>query len=383
MDGYPSIFGVEAPQFVSGEDTIELDYVTISRDDPDLKDIEHKSIRTGHKEWTNKGKHWTFEVLVNICKYPNSYEKYQELKAFNNTLVDELFKRRDGSAFKNNNGVEVKFFIEEMEEFYYKHYLYPDRLRILFISQDPIDLAISTGSSSGVPDNHVIPETIMEMYGESWDGSVMDGNYIGPSLTEAGSVASATDAPANSKKALQTNNTNEYLSFTSLVNADADNYVIFLVGRQAGSISTGYIMYGLDFRDNSSIPIILLPICWSGGNDQWAMYINNNIVTTTGIGKNTDDPHIRCLILQNNNADLYIDGGSSILNAAYSPVQFGGTNYARLNQSSTGSLRFSYMHHQSVHKFPSDKLVDLTWLNNYGNALAAYYGLSWTNITGI
>lgn len=152
MDSYPSIFGTGAPRFVhdyggAGETNVDLDYVIILRDEPDPGDIEHKSIKTGHREWTDIGKHWTFEVLVQLFRYANPYTAYQNFKQYKNELV-ALYKRRDGTLIKNSEDDVILFFIEAMEESYYDHYLYPDVLKIRFVSQDPIDIPITSGGGA-------------------------------------------------------------------------------------------------------------------------------------------------------------------------------------------------------------------------------------------
>lgn len=143
-----SIFGVQAPKFKSGETEVELDHIVIVRDEPDLDDTEHKSIITGYREWDKKGKHWIFEVEVYIYKYANPLTAYQNFKNYEFELV-ELWKRRDGNSFHNEDDEIVYFFIESMEELYLEHYQYPDVLRVRFLSQNPIDIPI--GGTPPIP----------------------------------------------------------------------------------------------------------------------------------------------------------------------------------------------------------------------------------------
>lgn len=136
-----SIFGNQAPKFIAGETEVNLDYCVVLQDEADLEDILHQSKVTGHREWSHRGKHWIFKVKIHLFKYEDVYSAYQNFKQYEHQLVT-LYKRRDGNPVTNLHGEEVKFFIENIEEGYLQHYLYPDILFITFLSQDPIDLPL-------------------------------------------------------------------------------------------------------------------------------------------------------------------------------------------------------------------------------------------------
>lgn len=234
-----------------------------------------------------------------------------------------------------------------------------------------------------------IPETILFINGEAWNGSTTAGDYIGPSITESGTVSVSF---VLGKDAIITNNINEYLRFDDTISNEPSNYVVFLIGRTVASLitDTGYAMYGIDMRkDDSSYTRLRFPICWVGGPRQhiYSYGISGTTDVSVTLSSSADGIYdtrinnIRCLILQNETGKLFIKG-DLILTGGWIPCELGGAgHFNRINQSSS-TVRQALLSHLSVHKFSSTGQVDQDWVNNYANSLTAYYtGLTWNNVT--
>jgi len=388
-DSYPSIFGTSAPKFIYdlggvNEEEVLLDRVRILRDEPDLDDIEHKSVITGHTEWTNKGKHWTFEVQVQIFdedNYTNAYNLYLSLKSFKHKLVT-LWKRRDGTQIQNDNDEDVLFFIERVEENYLEHYLFPDFLIMTFVSQNPVDLPLTTIP----PPVYETPVTVLELYGENWNGTVMSGHTPPISFAEVGSVGAAAPSGLNSKKAMDANVINEYLYFTEEINAGADNYVVFVVGAQPGQ-ATAAASSAFDGRLTAgTYPRMLIRVGASSGNISdieyyWGTDAFHQEVVNLPAYDNRNF-FIRCFIFRNTYSKLYVEGGSAVHAGGWTPTALGGASYFNRVCQNSSNFQHTYIAHLSIHKFPvSSNPLDLDWVNNYGAALATYYAKIWNNIT--
>jgi len=134
-----SLFGIQAPKYIVGSTTVNLDHWITLDDGPEDDIIMHESIINRHREWVVKGQHWIFSGNLLLFKYADPQTKYDELKPDEYTLVDQLFRRRDGIAIKDAADAVVKFRVESIHETYIKdHPDYPDILRITFKSQDYI-----------------------------------------------------------------------------------------------------------------------------------------------------------------------------------------------------------------------------------------------------
>lgn len=145
-----SIFGIQAPQFESGSETILLDHVVLSKDNDswDYDDILHESVFNRYRVWTDMGDHFTFRLLMYLFKYDNPQAKYEQLKTYHRTLV-KLYRRRDANPFRNSAGDIVLFRFDKMVEGFLHDVKYPDILTLEFVSQDVIDFSktlVSYGS---------------------------------------------------------------------------------------------------------------------------------------------------------------------------------------------------------------------------------------------
>lgn len=139
-----SIFGIQSPKFVKGANTYLLDHSVIIKDAPEQDIIMHESILNRHREFVIKGKHWVFEINLLLFKYGvDAQDKYDELKPLERTLVDQLFRRKDGIAIKDSTNTLVKFFIDEITETYLNRWDFPDVLRIRFVSEKYVDMTKS------------------------------------------------------------------------------------------------------------------------------------------------------------------------------------------------------------------------------------------------
>lgn len=133
-----SIFGIDRPKFIDSIETeIELFHSVVIKDEPDFLTIQQESIINRHREWVDLGEHWVFQVQVYLWKYANPKAKYEQLHSY----LDEeviLFRRSDGEPFKNPEGNDALFKIEEVTPVYLRQTKYYDIVIITFISVDPI-----------------------------------------------------------------------------------------------------------------------------------------------------------------------------------------------------------------------------------------------------
>jgi hypothetical protein len=143
------MFGTGAPKFVinaglENQSILLLNHITIKTDEPDTDLIEHKSVITGHRNFINLGKHWSFEIMLYLFKYAYPRNKYQQIKSFEG-LTGLLYRHADGAPFKDKNQNNVLFMLTNIDESYLDTVKYKDLLTISFKSLEYIDL--SDGSS--------------------------------------------------------------------------------------------------------------------------------------------------------------------------------------------------------------------------------------------
>jgi len=142
-----SIFGSSAPKFVYdlggvNEATVLLDYCIITRDDPDVRKIVHESELSADRDFITRGDFWEFEVMVNLYKYEDPRNKFEEIYQYKNLNV-ALWKHRDGSAFLDSSGDEVLFYIDEITPRNLTRLDYKDVLFIRFLSLKEVDFSNS------------------------------------------------------------------------------------------------------------------------------------------------------------------------------------------------------------------------------------------------
>lgn len=252
-------------------------------------------------------------------------------------------------------------------------------------------------STQTLTSNFVVPETIIEMFGESWSSTTgMDANYIGPPVVEVKTVQNlGAGVEYNNKRMIYVNEANEYLdlSTTSEFVDVASNYVLFQVAlNQVFAGESGLAHYGIDCRKSDSSEIRLrFPSFWTGGTFQHGyMYgVGENVLVLStltaakyDLAIESNNAFIRCLVLQQNSGRLFLRGETTpVVSGGWTPCKLGGTGYwIRVNQNSSNQRAVGLLH-LSVHKFPSDRIIDIDWLNSYGNDLATFYNLTWNNFT--
>lgn len=138
-----SIFGIEAPKFMDGSTEVLLDYAVVLRDEPEYGRQVLQSVIDGHRARKNQHYHWAFEVMINLLKYDEPKDKFDEIHLHKNALVT-LWRTRDHDSFKNSSGTVVKFKFYEIIPTWIDSPIYPDRLILKFSSQDPIDISKNT-----------------------------------------------------------------------------------------------------------------------------------------------------------------------------------------------------------------------------------------------
>lgn len=145
-----SIFGIEAPKFIKDSTTILLDHIIVLNDNPELEIIRQESIINRHREWVVIGDHWTFEINILLFKFEDdALTIYNTIKDYEYEIVDSLYRRRDGIAFKDADNNDVPFRLDYVHEFYIDRWDYPDLLNLKFSSQERVVIeksAIDPGS---------------------------------------------------------------------------------------------------------------------------------------------------------------------------------------------------------------------------------------------
>ena len=113
-----SIFGASAPKFIfdpagENEATILLDYWTTTLDEPEIREVVHESELQASRQIVPRGDFWIFEGRINLYKYGTLAEirsKFEEIYQYNNSEV-ELYKHRDGEAYKDSSNNSVLFYL--------------------------------------------------------------------------------------------------------------------------------------------------------------------------------------------------------------------------------------------------------------------------------
>jgi hypothetical protein len=141
--------GLSLPRFTTDTAALDLDFITVIKDEPINDNIVHKSILNGAQRLVIKGSHWGFEVNVNLWKYDNPKAKYDEIFSFQYTM-GKLQRHRDGSFIQDSSGNDVYFILTECVPYYLKAgYLADpnyDCMIVRFLSSEYVDL-----SKYGVP----------------------------------------------------------------------------------------------------------------------------------------------------------------------------------------------------------------------------------------
>jgi len=137
------IFGTGAPKFIYNptglNEEVLLDYAIIIEDKPEADFLIHESIFTGHREFINLGKYWTIKLNINLYKQTYAETYFNTIKQYEGLEV-RFFRHRDGDYVKDNLGAEVPFFLETIDESYYKTPDYKDLLTLKLKSTKYVDM---------------------------------------------------------------------------------------------------------------------------------------------------------------------------------------------------------------------------------------------------
>ena len=124
----------------TAEETVLLDYVRITKDEPEVDELMHQSELTGHREFVDRGDHWVFEVVLNLYKYSDPRSKFEQIYHYRHKNVD-LWRHRDGAALADADGNNVSCRIVEIRPFYLEQSTFRDQLLIRFVSRDYVDFS--------------------------------------------------------------------------------------------------------------------------------------------------------------------------------------------------------------------------------------------------
>ena len=112
------IFGTTNPKFVSGVNTVNLEY---SHLDPAFlipAEIMHESVLTGFRSFVNSNDFARFGVMIYLWKYPNPVTKFEELQTYKNTTVF-FYPHSDGDPIWDVDGNdEANFNIKSVTGYY-------------------------------------------------------------------------------------------------------------------------------------------------------------------------------------------------------------------------------------------------------------------------
>lgn len=137
------IFGSTAPKFVvdpqGASHTVVLDYIVVTKDEPEQDILIHESIFTGHREIIIKGSYWVYECDLHLFKYWSPTTKYNTLKGYVGNEVS-FYRHRNGDVLRDSSGNEVMMLFESMDEAYYQTPDYKDLLKLRFRSLKYVDL---------------------------------------------------------------------------------------------------------------------------------------------------------------------------------------------------------------------------------------------------
>jgi hypothetical protein len=129
------IFGTSAPQFIiAGPDTLNLNYVTIEKDEPQIDFIQQESVVNGHRNFVIKGKHWEFHVLQHLWKFASPITQYQDAKNNFEGHTGSLYRHKDAPPFTE------QFILYSVEEYYLERSMYKDLILYKFRSIDYVDI---------------------------------------------------------------------------------------------------------------------------------------------------------------------------------------------------------------------------------------------------
>lgn len=124
----------------TAEREVELDRVEIVTDEPVINHILNESALSGSRSWVHRGRHWVYEVIVNIYKEALPRSLYEELFVYYQQDKDiVLYRHKDTQPMKDEAGSVASFKITRMKELYLGDITYKDRLLLRFESKSWVD----------------------------------------------------------------------------------------------------------------------------------------------------------------------------------------------------------------------------------------------------
>lgn len=224
----------------------------------------------------------------------------------------------------------------------------------------------------------VTPTTVIEIDGGQWDGAAFSGGYTGPAYTEWGSINASSSFPGcgGLQGDFQTGRSDS-LTF-SVINSDTSNYAIFVIAwPNWGNYSADTWSLGLfGFLTVGVRGLISLgPQEMADGVDRISIYYGldsyNNHTDTVDF--NWDAGFQLYLFLAEGDSLRFYANGVKKATLPWEPCptqMTGSRNRLGGSPSSDYSTRFA---HASIHKVDDSETVNRGWINDYADALVAYY----------
>jgi hypothetical protein len=234
--------------------------------------------------------------------------------------------------------------------------------------------------------DRVDPVTLLEVYAEDYGaGNPATFNAtVGGQITKTGSpVYGLRPTELGTRGIIDINNTGQFFTIDNALNNEKQNYAIFTVTRQIGSTGTGLV---IDFRDGANFKLILASFFTGNTTNGWYYGQSGSLSDFSVIaGEDQANFTIRCWLFEDNNARLYLGGGT----ADKSSGNWEDTdlkNTSKIGTTSSVSLDIEIAH-VGIHALPLGKSFQANYLNTIGEALETYYagGVSpeavWSSIT--
>jgi hypothetical protein len=137
-----SIFGNQAPMFEKNGVRVPLLYAIFNLDEPENLQRRHQSVLTGHRSYRDKGRHWIYEVTLNLYKYQDTeliLAKFEELWSYRKAVVDKFWKHKDYEAQQDQYGSFIEYKLDQIIPIYLSTPTYPDQVIVRFKSVNFFD----------------------------------------------------------------------------------------------------------------------------------------------------------------------------------------------------------------------------------------------------
>jgi hypothetical protein len=137
-----SIFGNQAPMFEKNGVRVPLLYAIFNLDEPENLQRRHQSVLTGHRSYRDKGRHWIYEVTLNLYKYQDTeliQAKFEELWSYRKAVVDKFWKHKDYEAQQDQYGSFIEYKLDQIIPIYLSTPTYPDQVIVRFKSVNFFD----------------------------------------------------------------------------------------------------------------------------------------------------------------------------------------------------------------------------------------------------